>query len=126
MACAKIDTPADTKIWFRTNWEVSKAISASRIRDSAAVMFSPATSRFETAASIRFCNDPILARADATELIALSILDSAASAAWEVEKCRADNSQTSLGANLSNVGKAVRRGANDPFRPGIYKTDIEA
>src|SRR5438132_13081865 len=62
LACAKIAVPACTRIWFRVNTDVSRAKSASLIRDSAAVWFSAAVCRAWTVRSSRVCKAPTLAR----------------------------------------------------------------
>ena len=71
MACASIAVPAWDRIWFRVNWTISCAMSASRMRLSEAVRFSTATLRLLMVCSNRFWIAPRLARVVETVPIAV-------------------------------------------------------
>jgi hypothetical protein len=72
LACASIAVPAWDRIWFRVNWTISLAMSASRMRLSDAVRFSTATLRLLMVWSNRFWMAPRSARVVDTDLMAVS------------------------------------------------------
>src|SRR4051812_50095775 len=72
LACASIAVPAWDRIWFRVNWTISCAMSASRMRLSEAVRFSTATLRLLMVWSNRFWIAPRSARWGETRLMAVS------------------------------------------------------
>src|SRR5690606_17371905 len=78
LAWASTEMPAFCSTWLRVSSAVSEATSTSRMRDSAAAVFSIATAIERIADSSRFCAAPNWARSEETESIAASIAESAA------------------------------------------------